>query len=50
MNCNEVKKYALKLSENRKKEAKKVEKEIENALNYLGIADSKFEVKFNFDK
>jgi DNA repair protein RecN (Recombination protein N) len=47
---NEVKKYALKLSENRKKEAKKVEKEIENALNYLGIADSKFEVKFNFEE
>ncbi len=47
---NEVKKHALQLSEQRKKEAKKVEKEIENALNYLGITDSKFEVRFDYEE
>jgi DNA repair protein RecN (Recombination protein N) len=47
---NEVKKHALQLSEKRKKEAKKVEKEIENALKYLGIADSKFEVRFDYEE
>lgn len=46
----ELKKYALKLSEKRKTEAIKVEKEIEKSLNYLGIPNSKFEVRFEYEE
>jgi len=45
-----VKRHALSLSKKRKKEAKKVEEYIEDSLKYLGITDSKFEVKFNYEE
>lgn len=47
---DELKEHALSLSKKRKKEAKKVEKQIEDSLKYLGITDSKFEVKFNYEE
>lgn len=47
---NIVKKHALVLSKKRKAEAKNVEREIENSLKYLGIVDSRFEVKFDFEE
>ncbi len=46
----EIKKYALELSNKRKKQAKVVEKEIVKMLAFLGINDSNFEVKFDLDK
>lgn len=46
---NKLLKFSLTLSEKRKKEAIKVEKEIVKTLSYLGIADSKFQIKFYHD-
>ncbi|MCB9248953.1 MAG: DNA repair protein RecN [Ignavibacteriales bacterium] len=45
----EVKTYAVLLSEKRKKESKKIEKEIVKMLSFLGINDSKFEINFQID-
>ncbi len=45
-----VKKHALALSVKRKKEAKKVERKIEDSLKYLGINDSKFGIIFTLDE
>ncbi|MCB0744738.1 MAG: DNA repair protein RecN [Ignavibacteriae bacterium] len=45
----EVKTYAVLLSEKRKKENKKIEKEIVKMLSFLGINDSKFEINFQID-
>jgi DNA repair protein RecN (Recombination protein N) len=45
-----VKKRALALSVKRKKEAKKVERQIEDSLKYLGINDSKFGIIFTLDE
>ncbi|MCW8850197.1 MAG: DNA repair protein RecN, partial [Melioribacteraceae bacterium] len=47
---NEVKICALDLSEKRKKEAKKINKLIEESLAYLGISDSKFEIRFEYEE
>ena len=46
---NEVKDFALVLSGKRKKEAKKINKLIEESLAYLGISDSKFEIRFGYE-
>jgi len=45
-----VKIHALALSSKRKTEAKKIERLIEESLEYLGINDSKFEIKFSFEE
>ncbi|MCB9259569.1 MAG: DNA repair protein RecN [Ignavibacteriales bacterium] len=45
----EVKKTAFIISKKRKNEAKKVEKQIEEVLKYLGIPDSKFEIRFEYE-
>ena len=46
---NDVKDFALVLSGKRKKEAKKINKLIEESLAYLGISDSKFEIRFGYE-
>ena len=46
----DVKDCALVLSEKRKREAKKINKLIEESLAYLGINDSKFEIRFEYDE
>lgn len=45
-----VKSFALALSKRRKIEARKVEKQIEESLEYLGINDSKFEIRFGLEE
>ncbi|MCB0745515.1 MAG: DNA repair protein RecN, partial [Ignavibacteriae bacterium] len=45
----EVKKTAFIISKKRKNEAKNVEKQIEEVLKYLGIPDSKFEIRFEYE-
>ena len=47
---NKLAKKALKLSSVRKKKAVEVEKLIEEALTYLGIGDSRFEIRFNLEE
>lgn len=44
-----VSEIALKLSNKRKKDAKKIEQYIEEALEYLGIPSSKFDIRFNIE-
>lgn len=41
--------FSLTISEKRKKVAIKVEKEIVKTLSYLGIAESKFHINFNYE-
>jgi ABC-type uncharacterized transport system ATPase subunit len=43
-------KLGLDLSNKRKKEAKSVEKLIQEALSYLGITDSNFQIKFEYEE
>ena len=45
-----VKHAALGLSTKRKKEAKSINKLIEESLDYLGINDSKFEIRFDYEE
>ena len=46
----ELTEHALKLSRIRKKKAVEVEKLIEEALKFLGIEESKFEIRFLTDQ
>ncbi|MBK8945458.1 MAG: DNA repair protein RecN [Ignavibacteriae bacterium] len=45
-----IKKIALIISEKRKKESSKIEKEIVKMLSFLGINDSQFKINFDYDK
>lgn len=46
----DILKIGLNLSSIRKKEARKIEKSIEEALSYLGINDSKFVINISFNE